>query len=254
MTTFRPKLWTAVGVAALMAASGCSKPAQPAPTAEAASTAPVGEAGESASGEGGVGEAGATEAYAGVPAASRTALRIAHLRGFFLIAQEAQKTEGDDSAAALAGQGMLEVFDPVAATFRATGLDEAKLRSAAERGDAASLTAALAELDRVRAKVGGDPAAVITGMTSIASGLYANVIDDGAVDPVEYQHSRGAALSAQVEAARFAGASPAARAEKHDIDAFVALWPGPTAPEDPKKAPAAGVISAQASRIQLALS
>lgn len=256
MTAFRPKLWTTVGAVALL--SACSPGGEAGEKASvdtgAASSAAAGEAGESAAGEGGAGEAGATAAYSAVPAASRTALRIAHLRGFFLIAREAQKSEGDDAAAALAGQGMLEVFDPVADVFRQTGLDATKLRAAVATGDTASLTAAIAELDRVRGKVGGDPAAVVNGMTGIAAGLYANVVADGAVDPVEYQHSRGAALSAQVEADRFAGESAAAKAAKPDLDKFLTLWPGPVAPEDPAKATPPGQVSAQAARIQLALS
>jgi hypothetical protein len=257
MTTFRPKLWTAVGAAALLTAAACARTGEEgerAPAASAESAVPVGEAGETAGGEGGAGEAGAADAYASVPAASRTALRIAHLRGFFLIAQEAQKTQGDDEAAALAGQGMLEVFDPAAAVFREAGLDEARLRDAAAKGDAASLQAAVAMLDSARRKVGGDPAAVINGMTSIAAGLYGNVVVEGTVDPTEYQHSRGAALSARSELQHFGADNAKAQAVKADLDRFIALWPAPVAPEDAAKVTPAGQVQAQASRIQLALS
>lgn len=257
MTTFRPKLWTAVGAAALLTAAACSKSGEhgeQAPAAGAETAAAVGEAGETAKGEGGVGEAGAAEAYAAVPAASRTALRIAHLRGFFLIASETQKAEGDDAAAALAGQGMLEVFEPAEDNFVQAGVNEAKLRAAAAKGDAASLAAAIAELDAARKRVGGDPAAVINGMTGIAAGLYANVVAYGAVDPVEYQHSRGAALSAQSELQHFGGGSAKAQAARADLDRFVALWPSTVAPEDASKVTPAGQVQAQASRIQLSLS
>ena len=256
MTSFRPKLWTAVGAAALILA-GCNKSGEHGEKAPAGGETPAaaaGEAGETAAGEGGVGEAGASEAYANVPAASRTALRIAHLKGFFLVAQEAQKVEGDDEAAALAGQGMLEVFDPAADVFRTAGVDEAVLRAAAAKGDAASLRAAIANLDSVRAKVGGDAAAVVSGMTGIAAGLYGHVLKDGAVDPVEYQHSRGAALAAKAELDRFAASDPKVASARGDVQAFIRLWPAVTAPEDAAKATPVSQVQAQASRIQLALS
>ncbi len=257
MTTFRPKLWTAVGVAALLTAAACSKSGEQgeqAPAGTTGSTAAVGEAGETASGEGGVGEAGASEAYTTIPPASRTALRIAHLRGFFLIAAEAQKAEGEDEAAALAGQGMLEVYDPAADNFIKAGVNEARLRAAATKGDAASLQAAISELDAARKRVGGDPAAVINGMTGMAAGMYGHVVADGAIDPVEYQHSRGAALSALGELQHFGSGSAKVQAVKADLERFIALWPAPVAPEDITKVAPAGDVQAQASRIQLALS
>lgn len=257
MITFRPKLWTAVGAAALIAA-GCSKSGEQGEKApaggEAAATAAAGEAGESAAGEGGAGEAGAGEAYAAVPAASRTALRISHLRGFFLVAQEAQTAEGDDAAAALAGQGMLEVFDPVADVFRGAGVDEAVLREAATKGDAASLKAAITNLDAARARAGGDAAAVVSGLTGIAAGLYGHVMVDGGIDPIEYQHSRGAALSAKAELDRFAGANPKVASARGDVQVFLKMWPTVVAPEDVAKATPSAQVQAQASRIQLALS
>lgn len=256
MTSYRPKLWTAVGVAALLTAAACSKSGEQGEKAPAGTTgsAAVGEAGETAGGEGGVGEAGASEAYASIPPASRTALRIAHLRGFFLIAAEAQKAEGDAEAAALAGQGMLEVFDPAADNFRKAGINEARLRAAANKGDAASLQAAISELDAARKRVGGDPAAVINGMTGMAAGMYGHVVAGGAIDPVEYQHSRGAALSALGELEHFGGGDPKAQAVKADLDRFIAMWPAPVAPDDIAKVAPAGAVQAQASRIQLALS
>jgi hypothetical protein len=256
MTAFRPKLWPAVGAVALILA-GCSKSGEQGEQAPAGGETPAsaaGEAGETAAGEGGAGEAGAADAYASVPAASRTALRIAHLKGFFLIAQEVQKSEGDDAAAALAGQGMLEVFDPVADIFRTAGVDEARLREAATKGDAASLKAAIANLDSVRAKAGGDAAAVVSGLTGIAAGLYGHVITDGAVDPIEYQHSRGAALSARADLDRFAGANPKVASARGDIVEFLKFWPAVSAPEDVAKVTPAAKVQAQASRIQLALS
>lgn len=261
MTTYRPKLWprifSGVGVVALLTATACSQSGEAgekASTANAGSAAPVGEAGETASGEGGGGEAGASAAYSAVPAASRTALRIAHLRGFFLIAAEAQKADGNDEAAALAGQGMLEVYDPAADNFRKAGINEARLREAAAKGDAASLQAAISELDAARKRVGGDPAAVINGMTGMAAGMYGHVVAGGAIDPLEYRHSRGAALSARGELEHFGAGNAKVQSVKGDLDRFIALWPAPVAPEDIAKVAPAGAVQAQASRIQLALS
>ena len=257
MRTFRPKLWTAVGAAALLAAcspGGEAGEGEGGEKGEAGATAAaVGEAGEKAGGEGGGGEAGAQGAYASVPAESRTALRLAHLKGFFLVAEEALAAEGADAAAALAGQGMLEVYDPAADAFRRAGVNEAVLRAAAAKGDAASLQAAIGALDAAGKRVGGDPAAVVSGLTDIAAGLYAGVVQDGAVDPIEYQHSRGAALAAKAEAAnaRDNGKVLAATA---DLDQFLKLWPTVSAPEDPARATPPGKVQAQASRIQLALS
>lgn len=264
MTAFRPKLWPktagALGAAAMILAA-CNKSGEQGEKApqggeagEAPAAAPAGEAGETAAGEGGVGEAGASEAYASVPAESRTALRLAHLKGFFLIAQESQKAEGNDAAAALAGQGMLEVFDPAADAFRKAGVDEVLLREAATKGDAASLRAAIANLDSVRGKVGGDAGDVVAGMAGIAAGLYGHVLAQGAVDPIEYQHSRGAALAAKAELDRFAASDPEVARTRGDVQAFVKMWPTVTAPEDAARATPAARVQAQASRIQLALS
>ena len=259
MTTFRPKLWTAVGAAALLAAcnpaADADKAKEGARTGEggAAATAPVGEAGESAGGEGGAGDAGAASAYSSVPAESRSALRLAHLAGFFLIAQQVEKSEGADAAAALAGQGMLEVFDPAKDAFASTGVDEAVLRDAATKGDAASLQKAINALNTARTKVGGDSKAVVAGLLDIAAGLYGHVVADGAVDPVEYQHSLGAALAAKAEAAR-SSAGAEVTALRPQIDAFVKLWPATAAPEDVSKVAPVGKVRAEASRLQLELS
>jgi hypothetical protein len=259
MTTFRPRLWTSVGAALLL--SACSQ-GEPEKTGDAdgtaaapatAAPAPSGEAGETAGGEGGGGEAGAATAYANVSPESRTALRLAHLKGFFLVAQQALPAEGAESAAALAGQGMLEVFDPVADTYRKAGVNEQILRTAAEKGDAASLKAAVSHLDQVRTRVGGEPAQVVRGMVDIAAGLYAHVITDEAVDVIEYQHSYGAALAAKAELDRNGGDAALAGVRK-DLDAFLDAWRSVTAPEQVAQAAPVGQVQAQASRVQLALS
>ncbi|MGE5567154.1 MAG: hypothetical protein ACM3YN_13500 [Parcubacteria group bacterium] len=251
MTTFRPKLWTGVSAAILLAATaGCSgeageKGAQPNNVPAPA----VGEGGEGGAEQGpGAGEKGAQEAYRAVPADSRVALRLAHLKGFLLIAQK--QPEGKDAAAALVGQGMAEVFDAQPDAFKSAGVDEAVLRKAAQTGDPADINAALANVSAAQAKAGGDDAAVLKGMVDIATGIYQGVAPQGgAVDPLEYQHSYGAALAAQ----DFAGRSKDAKvaAAKADLDKMVTLWPAAVAPEKPTPA---GQVAAQASRVELALS
>lgn len=251
MSLFRPKLWTAAGGALLIAASGLAACSQ-ADDAAKTDTTPAATAGEGEGGEGEGGEAGATSAYDAVPAPSKAALQLAHLKGFFLVAQAVAKPGGEQAeaeAAALAGQGMLEVFDPQKADFASAGVNEQVLRRAAEAGSASALNSAVAELDRAARDAGGDNAAVVRGMLSIANGLYGHVVTADGVDPVEWQHSYGAALAAKSIADRDGKLA----AVRNDMNAFVALWPTVTAPEAPADAPAPGAVSAQASRIELAL-
>lgn len=248
MTAFRPKLWTA-SVAVLLAATACSGEGGEAGEAgKAGPAAAVGEGGEGgAEGGAGAGEAGARSAYSAVPAESRAALRLAHLKGFLLIAQK--QTEGTAAAAALVGQGISEVYDAQPGAFQSVGLDEAVLRKAAESGAPADITAALNAIDAAQAKAKGDSAAVVKGLVNISAGLYQGVVAEGSVDPVEYQHALGAALAAQQVAASSTDAR--VTTAKADLDKLVALFPAPQAPEQP--APT-GQVSAQASRIELALS
>jgi hypothetical protein len=249
MTSFRPKLWTSASMALLLGVAACGEAGEGGPKADQATSANAPAAGEGGEGgaEGGAGgEAGAQAAYLGVPAESRAALRLAHLKGFFLIAQ--RQTEGADAAAALAGQGMLEVYDAAPGAFEATGVDVARLKKAAETGAPADLTAAIAAIDAAMAKAGGDPVAVANGLVSISQGLYANVTTPAGVDPTEYQHSLGAALAAQSVIA--AAKDPRAAKAKPEVDKLVAMWPATEAPATP--APA-GQVAAQASRAQLAL-
>ncbi len=256
MSVFRPKLWTSLSAAVLLAACGggegeageAGAATTPAPTATAGGEG-EGEAG-GGEGEGGAatGETGANGAFNTVPEASRNALRHAHVGGFLLAAQAVETAQGADYASALVGQGLLEAYEPAKAAFDTLGVDEALLRKAAETGSAADLSAALATLDAARAKAGGDSAAVVKGMTDIASGLYGEVLIDGGVDAVEYQHAYGAALSAR-EVAREAGLTAALP----ELDKLVQLWPTVQAPTEAVKATPTGQVLAQASRVELAL-
>jgi len=246
---FRPKLWITLG-AALALTAACSE--QGAPGGEAGS----GEGGATASGEGegegagsaGVGEAGAAAGYAGVPEESLLALRIAHLKGFFLVAQRAQAVEGDAAAAALAGQGLAEVYDPSVAAFATAGLDAELLRRAAQSGSAADLAAAVTALNTAQTAAGGDAGTVVGALADISAGIYREVGVDGAVDPVEYQHALGAAMAARATAE--AGGLPAQAVS--DVEALVGMWRGVTAPEAVSDLTPAGQVQAQASRIRLA--
>lgn len=250
MTSFRPKLWTGASVAILLGGlAACGEAGDKTPQADQATQAnapAAGEGGEGGAEGGAAGEAGAQAAYVGVPADSRAGLRLAHLKGFFLIAE--RQTEGVDAAGALAGQGMLEVYDPATGAFDATGVDVAKLRKAAETGAPADLKAAIAAIEAAEKKAGGDPVVIARGLVDISQGLYKNVVTPNGVDPIEYQHSLGAALAAQ---AALKGSSDARAAKAApEIDKLVAMWPATEAPAAP--APA-GQLSAQASRAQLAL-
>jgi hypothetical protein len=260
-TAFRPRLWTSVGAALLLGA--CSgeaghkadeKTAAPSSTGSVvAGSAAAGEAGESAAGEGGAGEAGAAAALTAVAPESRTALRLAHLRGFLLIAQKVAAKD-KDAASILVAQGMTEAFDAKPEIFRQAGVDEAALKKAASTGAPADVQAALASLDKASARSGGKPADVVRGMVEIAAGLYGGVAVDGGIDPVEYQHSYGAALSAKQAYDAGAKSDANLRSVGPDLDKFLAMWPAVDAPEDAKALPAAGKVKAQASRIELALS
>ena len=144
---------------------------------------------------------------------------------------------------------MLEVYDPAKGAFDATGISEAVLRKAAETGKAGDLQAAITAIDQAIAKAGGDQVAVAKGLVSISAGLYQNVVQEGAVDGIEYQHSLGAAMSAQQALAKASG--PKADAAKPELEKLVKMWPAPVAPETPTPV---GQLSAQASRVELALS
>lgn len=253
MTSYRPKLWTGVSAAVLISTGAlvaCSpSPSTPPAQVQPSSSPAVVPSSAAVAGAGETGETGAVSAYSSIPTESANALHIAHLRGFILIAQ-AQK-DGPEAAAILVAQGLLEAYDKSPEPFKAAGIDEGLLRKAAETGASADLKAALSALDAGLAKAGGDRKAVISGLLEIASGLYKGVVIDGAVDPMEYQHSLGAALSARVALVEAAKSDPTLAAAKPEMDRFIALWPSPSAPEKPATH---GAVLAQASRIELAIS
>lgn len=254
MISWKYKLWRNASAAALVAA--CSQPAEAPPAAETHAAAPAsgGEAGEAAIGEAGGehGEAGVATAYAGLEGEARAALRLQHLKGFVLVAQQVGARGSADEATMLVQQGLLEVYEPAHDQFAA--LDVGPVRSAAD--DIGNAAAALAALNTAQSRLDANQADVTARMLEIATGLYQHVVQDGFVDPIEYQHSLGAALAARDALAtgraslrgRDAVAYDEAQAE---LDRFVALWPAPSAPETPAAYPD---VLRQASRVRLALS
>ncbi len=223
-----------------------------------------GEAGEAARGESGGehGEAGVASAYAGLEGDQRTALRLQHLKGFVLAAEQIATTGKSEEAAIVLQQGLLEVYDPAADQF--STLNVAILRDAANLDTAAQglggrLDAAEAEIDRVLTGLEVDYAVLTARMADIATGLYQNVVQPDVVDPVEYQHSMGAARAAQsalaLGRATLHGRNARAYAEaERELARFAALWPAAEAPEQPSQAATYRDVLAQSSRVRLALS
>lgn len=226
-----------------------------------------GEAGEASIGEAGGehGEAGVLTAYAGLSGDQLTALRIQHLRGFVMAAAKIVEDRGHFSgepadAAVLMQQGLLEVYEPAAREFGA--LDVSSMRDAAAgtnftRAEMVQrLRTAQEELTRAIGELDYDDAQLIVRMIDISTGLYQHVLVDGVADPIEYQHSMGAALAAQQaillhqNEMRRENLGAYSRAVG-ELNRFVALWPSREPPENPATYQQ---VLVQGSRVRLALS
>lgn len=211
------------------------------------------------------GEAGVTSAYAGLSGDQLTALRIQHLRGFVMAAAKIVEDRGSFSgepadAAVLVQQGLLEVYEPAADQFGS--LDVTALREAAGGANFTRaqmmqrLRAAQEELTRAIGTLQYDDAQLIVRMVDISTGLYQHVLVDGVADPIEYQHSMGAALAAQQaillhqDAMRRENLGAYSRAVG-ELNRFVALWPSR---EPPQNASTYQQVLVQGSRVRLALS
>jgi hypothetical protein len=267
MGTFKFKLWRTVGVAAALSLAACGGEGGENGEGGAADAAAHGEAGEGEGGEGGAapaaasaggeaGEAGAASAYAGLSGDQLTALRLQHLKGFVLVAQRVAHGGAGEEATILVAQALLEVYDPAAAQFGA--LDVAPVRAAGEPGgnESARLSAAIAALDAARAPLNADYAGVAASMADISAGLYQGVVQPDFVDPIEYQHSLGAALAARDalvagEATLRAQNGAAYTAALAELDRLIRLWPQTTAGETPSSY---REVLAATSRVRLALS
>lgn len=234
---------------------------------EAAVTAPAapagGEAGEAARGEGGgeAGEAGAASAYAGLSGDQLTALRLFHLKGFVMAAARVVEEDKPAEAGVLIQQGLLEVYDVAPDQFGA--LDVAIIRNAT---DGSSLNraqmmqrirASEAEIERAIEAIGDVNYAVQAArMVDIATGLYQHVNQADFVDPIEYQHSMGAAYAARsamvLGQQQLRSENVRAYSEAQgEINRFTQLWATPEAPERPTPY---NQVLAQGSRVRLALS
>lgn len=293
MLEFRPRLWASLGLVAALGVGvtacggeggqGAGEAGTPHASANASGGASAGEAaagegggeggaagesgaGESGAGESGAGEAGASAAYAGIPEASRDALRVAQLTGFFEIARKVADAGDPAAAAILVDQGLLEVAQAFPQPFACCAGAEltAAYQALSAAWTAGKPTAEIAPMvARAEAlgaeavsKAGGTPQDVVRGLLQIASGLYALVVTPDGVDPIEYQHAQGAALAAKAvfNQARpnLDAADPARTADAAArLDALLALFPAATVPDSP--APVAQV-AATVSRAELALS
>lgn len=273
MIGWKYKLWAAAGAAAALGlAAGCSGEAGEGGEAgeQGAAQTSAGEAGEGgergeaaapAAGAGGeAGEAGAQSAYAGLSGDQLTGLRLMHLRGFVMAAARVVEENKPLEAGILVQQGLLEVYDPAPDGFGA--MDVALVRNA---GDGSELNraqmmqrirAADAEIERALGALDVDYAVLTARMVDIATGIYQTVVIDDGVDPIEYQHSMGAAFAAR--SALQLGADDlrsenlrAYSAAQNEVNRFVGLWRTPEAPENPASY---REVLAQSSRVRLALS
>jgi len=253
MIEFKPRLWT-VGAAGviLLTASACSdKAAVDADAIADPANASAGAAnGVVVAGE--TGEAGAATAYSMIAVENRQALRLYHLKGFFLVAQHILPSEGEEAAAIVIQQGLLEVLDPEEEPLKAIGLDVATLRKAAETGKAADIRNAISVLDKsyaARPKNATLDRDVAFGMSELTSGLYTEVVTDAGVDATEYLHSLGAALSLK----SYIDQSPKLVSLRPEAEKLISFWPTTVAPEDPAQATDKAQVVAHISRMELSL-
>jgi hypothetical protein len=279
MIGWKLKLWRGVGAAAALSlASACSEGGEaggeggdttPSTTASGGESGESGEAGENgeagasavAAAGGESGEAGAASAYAGLSGDQLTALRLLHLKGFVMAASRVADGNQIPEAGVLVQQGLLEVYNLAPDQFGS--LNAGIIRSAAEGGSVnraqllQRLHAAEGEIDRALGALGEVDYAIATArMIDIATGLYQNVVQADFVDPIEYQHSMGAALAAKDALARgrdqLRQRNAAAYNEaESEASRFAALWRETNAPERP---PTYRDVLAQGSRARLALS
>lgn len=254
MIEFKPKLWT-VGAAGMMllSVSACGDKA----TTEADATTDgtnvsAGATNDAVVAGGETGEAGAATAYSMIAAENRQALRLYHLKGFFLVAQHILPSEGEEAAGIVIQQGLLEVLDPEEEPLKAIGLDVAALRKAAETGKAADIRNAINALDKsftARPKNATLDRDVAFGLSELTSGLYNEVVTDAGIDATEYLHSLGAALALK----NYIDQSAKLTALRPDAAKLITFWPTTVAPEDPAKATDKAEVVAHISRMELSL-
>lgn len=275
MIAWKYKTWRTAGVAAVALtalaacggeggaggeAGGAGEGGEGGDATVAAPPTPAPVAGAAPAGGGEAGEAGAASAYAGLTGDQRTALRIAHLRGFIMAASTVAQANQPDEAGVLVQQGVLEVFDSAPSEFGSLNMEI--IRAAADTATLSKaqritrLRAAEAELTRASADLDAEAAITTARMIDIATGLYQLVVQEDFVDPIEYQHSMGAAMSARAVLINGEGELRRENLRAYGeavgaLNRFVGLWPEATAPEQPT--PYREVLT-QGSRVRLALS
>ncbi len=272
MIAWKLKLWRAAGVAAALGLAACGGESGEAggeggegggEAGEAAATAPATPGGGDSDGARGgeAGEAGAASAYAGVTGDQLTALRLQHLKGFVMAAARVVEENKPVEAGVLVSQGLLEVYDSAPSEFGSLNADVIRAATDGNRLNRAQMMqrirAADAEINRASSALAEvDHAALTARMVDIATGLYQGVVQADFVDPIEYQHSMGAAYAARdallqgQDELRRENVAAFSRAQG-ELTRFVNLWRSPEAPERPA---AYADVLAQGSRVRLALS
>lgn len=280
MIAWKLRRWQVVGAAAAVSLAACGGEGGQGANGggndasdgdDVAAVAPAapeagGEAGEAAVGESGGehGEAGVVSAYAGLTGDQVTALRIQHLRGFVMAAEQIVQdgSAGGEpaEAAVLVQQGMLEVYDSAPDGFN--GLNVTALREAASGFEFTRpqmqqrLRASQDALDAAMAGLDVDEAVLVARLVDIATGLYQHVLVDGMADPIEYTHSHGAALAARnllvlhQDELRQRNLLAYSRS-LGELNRFTALWPSRLPSDNPATYQQ---VVVQASRVRLALS
>jgi hypothetical protein len=276
MIAWKFKLWRTAGAAAALGLAACGEggvdsgegghgEAGEAAVGENGGATPAVADSSTPSGGGEAGEAGIASAYAGLSGEHLTALRLQHLRGFVMAAAKIVEDRGSFSgepadAAVLVQQGLLEVYDPASdqfGTLNVTSLREAAAGTNFTRAQMMQrLRTAQEELTRAIGEIDFDDAQLVVRMVDISTGLYQHVLVDGVADPIEYQHSMGAALAAQQALLlhqndlRRENLGAYSRAVG-ELNRFVALWPSREPPENPATYQQ---VLVQGSRVRLALS
>lgn len=258
MLEFRPKLWTALGAAVLLA--GCNPGGEVGEASHAG--AQHGEAGEAAAGETG-GEGGGEQgeggaAAAGLAPAEQQAFAVAQMRGHFAVAKLLAAAGAAQAASPHFGHPLYEVFEANQSLFAGKALDPAPfeaLNAAAAAGDgAAALTPRYAAAEAAIATLAPaayDRAAVAKALMALINAEYGEAVAAGkVVNAVEYQDAYSFALTLQELLGGLDGKAAAKAEALAEAEKLVALLPGPLPPETP---PAPGAVLAQTSRIELAL-
>ncbi len=277
MITLKPTVWRTLSQAALVGAglvgfTACQPGGEAGGAAggEAGAHGEAGESGGEGGGEGGAtpaageaGEAGIAGAFEGLTDQQRAAVRLQQLKGFFLAADTLMSEPDLLPAGVLVGQGILEVYEAFPADVAGYDVTAAQAafrggqNGAAQPEVARNLADAMAGVDARIGALDVSGALIAARLVDVAEGLYRHVDQgEGIVDAVEYQHSFGAALAARDALVRDERAlrrlNGAAYTESlRELDAFVALFGGPEAPQTPA---AMQQVLAQGSRAKLALS